>query len=85
MKDIIQHMIDSKRVFAYRTMRFARNDGIAFLGFNQNNCAAIAYADRYALHDLLKYFKNISETSINLFKAFSESEPKEQEDPMVWK
>ena len=26
IKDLLQHMIDTERVFAYRAMRFARND-----------------------------------------------------------
>ncbi len=74
IKDLIQHLIDSERVFSYRAMRFARNDKTELSGFDHNSYVDYAFADKYALIDLLKYFNNIRQSSIDLFTNLSESE-----------
>ena len=35
VKDILQHLIDAERVFAYRALRFARNDKTELHGFEE--------------------------------------------------
>ena len=37
IKDIIQHLIDAERIFAYRALRFARNDKTKLPGFEEND------------------------------------------------
>ena len=36
IKDIIQHFIDSERIFAYRALRFSRGDETILPGFDEN-------------------------------------------------
>ena len=36
IKELLQHIIDSERVFAYRALRFARNDSTELPGFDEN-------------------------------------------------
>ena len=36
MKELIQHIIDTERVFCYRAMCFARNDKTSLPGFDQD-------------------------------------------------
>ena len=39
VKEVVQHMIDTERVFAYRALRFARNDHTPLAGFDENRFA----------------------------------------------
>src|ERR1044071_457907 len=36
IKDIFQHVIDTERVMAYRTLRYARRDGVVPQGYDQD-------------------------------------------------
>jgi len=74
IKDIIQHLIDSERVFAYRAMRFARHDETALPGFDENLFAANANADKRSINDLLTEMSALRHANIAMFKAFSQEE-----------
>ncbi len=74
IKDILQHLIDSERVFAYRALRFARNDKSELPGFEEN-----AYADEAAgylrsIQQLLTELAVVRQSTLYLFKTFNEKE-----------
>lgn len=71
VKDIIQHLIDTERIFAYRVLRFARNDKTLLPGFEQNDYAINAEATRRELNDLLEEYIAVRDTTIQLFKSFT--------------
>jgi len=72
IKDLIQHLSDSERVFAYRAMRFARNDQQELPGFEQDDYVAQANADTQTLYRLLEEFSNIRTSTINLYSSLDE-------------
>jgi len=74
IKDLIQHLIDAERVFSYRSMRFARNDQTELSGFNQDDYVEEVVADKFALEDLITSFTNVRQSSLDLFRSFSETE-----------
>ncbi len=76
IKDLIQHIIDSERVFCYRAMRFARNDKIELPGFEQDDYAEIASADRRDIQDLMSEFTSTRYSTISFFSALSEEDLK---------
>ena len=39
IKEIIQHIIDTERIFAYRALRISRNDSTPLPGFDENTFA----------------------------------------------
>jgi len=72
IKDIIQHLIDSERVFAYRALRIARNDKTPLPGFEENSFANEANGNDRKLQDLLTELALVRQSTIMLFKNFSE-------------
>lgn len=71
VKDLIQHIIDSERVFVYRAMRFARNDSQELPGFDQDMYAEEANADNRHINELMGEFTATRSSSISLFTSFS--------------
>lgn len=72
IKEIIQHIIDSERVFAYRALRFARNDKTELPGYDENKFAENTEANKRHLKDLLHEFSLVRHTTLELFKSFSD-------------
>lgn len=70
IKDIIQHVIDTERIFAYRALRIARGDTTPLPGFEENSYAVAADAGRRHLQELLTELSLVRHSTINLFKSF---------------
>lgn len=69
IKDVIQHVIDTERIFAYRALRFARNDQTSLPGFEENKYALEAKATNRDKIDLLREYQLVREATLLLFKS----------------
>lgn len=69
IKEVIQHVIDGERIFAYRALRFARNDATELPGFEENDYAPASMADRRTLKDLLEEYDTVRLASRQLFMS----------------
>jgi hypothetical protein len=65
-------MIDTERIFAYRALRFARNDHTPVPGYEQDDYIREASFDACALVDLAAEFSSVRQSSLFLFKHLSE-------------
>jgi len=74
IKDIIQHLIDAERIFAYRALRFARNDKAELPGFEENDYVEEANAIKRSIQDLLTELAVVRQATFSLFKSFSNEE-----------
>lgn len=72
IKDMIQHITDTERIFAYRALRFARKDSTKLPGFEENDFAAAANASVRSLEDLVEELKLVRRTTIILFASFTD-------------
>ncbi len=54
IKDILVHLMDAERIFAYRALRFARADETALAGFDENVYVPVANANARKIKDILK-------------------------------
>lgn len=70
IKEILAHIIDDERIYAYRTLRFARNDKTELPGFEQDNYAAHSGANERDINDLLNEFATVRQATISLFESF---------------
>ncbi len=67
-KDILQHITDTERVFAYRALSFARSENANLAGFDENIFAENALAGNKTLSDLLDEYIAVRTATILLFK-----------------
>ncbi|MGB7924273.1 MAG: DinB family protein [Pyrinomonadaceae bacterium] len=72
VKELVGHMIDTERIFAYRAMRFARNDKTALPGFEQDDYIANASFDNQPLGELAEEFESVRRSTLFLYKHLDE-------------
>jgi uncharacterized damage-inducible protein DinB len=76
IKDIIQHIIDSERIFGYRALRISRNDKTPLPGFDENDYVENTNANRRSIQELLTEFSAVRHSNLLLFKSFSDEQLK---------
>ncbi|UBM58507.1 DinB family protein [Marinilongibacter aquaticus] len=72
IKTIVQHLIDTERIMAYRALCFARSDKTELPGFDENKYAKYAPAEKRFLKEMLKEWETVRQASIQLFESFDE-------------
>lgn len=71
VKEVLCHMMDAERIFAYRALRFARNDKTPLSGFEEKDYAPEANAHGRSFLQLAKEMENLRLTTIDLFASFT--------------
>lgn len=74
IKEVIGHLIDAERIFAYRALRYARLDQTELHSFDENAFVANARFDSVTLADLLKEFSLVRQANILFFRQLNEEE-----------
>jgi hypothetical protein len=72
-KQVIGHVSDSERVFAYRALRFARGDETALPGFDQDTFMAGSNFQSRTMEDLLEELWSVRAATLSLAKSLPES------------
>jgi len=72
--EIIQHILDAERVFAYRGLCFARGEKKPLPGFEENDYAANSKADKRDWNELINEYKAIRKSTEFLFGSFDEEQ-----------
>jgi hypothetical protein len=72
IKEILAHIIDDERIYAYRALRFARNDQTELPGFEQDDYAAHSGANERDVKDLLSEFASVRRATISLFEGLGD-------------
>ena len=74
LKDLLQHIIDTERIFCYRALCFARKETINLPGFDENNYAASTASNKRSWQNLSEEFTAVRRATELLFKSFSADE-----------
>ena len=74
IKEIIQHIMDTERIFAYRALRISRNDTTPLPGFEENDFAKNTPANTRTIQDLLTEFSAVRHSNLLLYKSFTEEQ-----------
>tara|TARA_B110000503_G_C7112886_1_gene398973 strand:- start:50 stop:553 length:504 start_codon:yes stop_codon:yes gene_type:complete len=72
IKEVVQHIIDTERIYNFRALSFARGESNSIKGYDHNAYAAASSANHRSLKDLLEELKRLRASTIDLFKSFSD-------------
>lgn len=72
LKEVIQHIIDTERIFCYRALCFARNDKNSLPGYDHDLFVINDNANDRNYDDLLEEMEVLRKSTIHLYKSFSE-------------
>jgi hypothetical protein len=74
LKEMLQHIIDAERVFAYRALTFARKDAAQLPGFDENEWAITSKAVKRKWNDLVDEFDFLRAATEFMFRSFDEEQ-----------
>lgn len=72
IKDILQHMIDTERIFAYRALCFARGEAARMPSFDEEEYGRNTNANQRTLEDLIEELRINRASFIALYNSFTD-------------
>jgi len=73
IKEILVHIVDDERIFAYRALRFARNEQLNLVGFDQDAYALYSEADKRDLDNIFEEYEAVRNSTIALFNGLPDA------------
>ncbi len=71
VKEVVGHLLDTERVFAYRALCIARGEKKTLPGFDQDDYVSEGNFNRRELFDLNYEFRLLRESNLLLFRSFT--------------
>ena len=68
IKEILLHIIDDERIYAYRALRIARNDATPLPGFDQDPYVVESKANERSTESLLNEYTTVRNATLSLFE-----------------
>jgi uncharacterized damage-inducible protein DinB len=78
IKQMLQHVIDTERIFAYRALAIARKEPAALLGFDENEYAKNATASHRNWEEMIAEWRTLRQSTNILFGSFTEEDLKQK-------
>lgn len=72
IKEILAHIVDDERIYAYRALRFARGDHTELPGFEQDEYAALSAANARSLTSIFVEYEAVRRSTIALFNGLGD-------------
>ncbi|MEL6307582.1 MAG: DinB family protein [Chloroflexota bacterium] len=72
VKEILVHIIDDERIYAYRALRFAREDKTILPGFDQDTYIRPSKANQRDLQNIFQEYRAVRMSTITLFESFDD-------------
>jgi uncharacterized damage-inducible protein DinB len=73
IRQVIGHLIDAERVFAYRALRFSRGDRTPLPGFEENDYAETAGSERRSLRDLIDELELVRRSTLAMLRGLDDA------------
>ena len=74
IQELLQHIIDAERVFAYRALCFARKDKTSLPSFDENDYAANSKAAKREWNHMVAEFKSLRLATEIMFSSFDKDQ-----------
>lgn len=74
VKEVMLHIMDTERIFAYRALRVARNDQTAMPGFDHNDYVPYYHAAQRLGSSIIKEYESIRNSTITLFENLNDED-----------
>jgi len=68
IKEILVHIVDDERIYAYRALCFARDEKAGLPGFDQDAYAACSRGNERSLDGIFEEYEAVRNATITLFK-----------------
>ncbi|MDQ3049724.1 MAG: DinB family protein [Bacteroidota bacterium] len=68
VKEVLLHLTDCERIFAYRALRFARNDKTELSGFDEDEYAPNSNAAKRSDVSIIEEYKAVRAATLTLFE-----------------
>jgi len=72
VSQLLQHIIDTERIFSYRALCIARGEMQALPGFNEEDYARLADGESRSLDDMKQEFIHLRQSIVDLFNSLDE-------------
>jgi len=72
IKEILVHIVDDERIFAYRALRYARSDKTELHSFEQDAYAFNSKANGRSLESIFDEYEAVRHSTIAMFNGFPE-------------
>lgn len=73
LRDLLQHVLDTERIFSYRALAFARGETQA-ASYDEDAYALAAAPIQRPLSEMIQEMKILRQSTIALFKSFTDSQ-----------
>jgi uncharacterized damage-inducible protein DinB len=74
VKEVMIHIMDTERIFAYRALRVARNDQTPMPGFEQNDYVPFCYATQRSGSSIMVEYEAVRNSTVALFENLREED-----------
>jgi hypothetical protein len=74
IKEVLSHLIDGERIFAYRALRISRGDETPIEGFEQDGYIENSHANERSFADLLDEFDLLRKANLSQFRMLDDAD-----------
>jgi len=72
VKELLNHLIDTERIFCNRALRFARNDSTELPGYDHDDYVINSHANKRSFAEIMDEFDLVRKGTIALFNSFTQ-------------
>ena len=74
VKEVLQHIIDTERIMAYRALRFSRKDATELPGFDENSFSDNSFANTRSMQHILEELVLMRKSTFALYQSLNEEQ-----------